>query len=210
ADLHLELPTTLGDISYSYRNRKPLPEVISRTAPDGYEWKMELVGRSAYAFLLRRIMHLEADPDAIVSKALDQTPGALLDLVPTQSGKADLVLRSGDLLAQFLSLDLEHVHSQLRTTLGGNGQIEISALFAECGKDEITTVVPVHIQTEKGSLQANKILRNLSYASIQFPNTPCRAVVVQVLDHNVLALFEIEKEFDELRIVQEHHVRLIR
>ena len=43
--LALELPKNLGDIFYSFRYRKELPESIAKTADKGFEWIIEGTGQ---------------------------------------------------------------------------------------------------------------------------------------------------------------------
>lgn len=39
-ELGFEPPKNLGDIIYSYKYRKNLPEEITKTAPNGYYWRI--------------------------------------------------------------------------------------------------------------------------------------------------------------------------
>ena len=54
ADLKIPRPKNLGDVVYSYRYRKRLPEGISNTAPEGKEWYIKGEGGGLYASTLKR------------------------------------------------------------------------------------------------------------------------------------------------------------
>jgi hypothetical protein len=52
------LPKNLGDVIYSFRYRKELPDDIKKTAEEGFEWVIEGAGRSKYRFRLTKINRL--------------------------------------------------------------------------------------------------------------------------------------------------------
>ena len=53
--LGLDLPDNIGDVIYSFRFRKPLPEKIIETQPKEMEWVIELAGTARYRFKLVNI-----------------------------------------------------------------------------------------------------------------------------------------------------------
>src|ERR1700722_4340015 len=50
--LRIDRPDNLGDVIYTFKFRRPLPEEITRTAPKGKAWIIEGAGRSRYRFRL--------------------------------------------------------------------------------------------------------------------------------------------------------------
>ncbi len=50
--LGVKLPKNIGDVLYSFRYRKDLPEAITKTAPEEREWIIEGAGRAQYRFRL--------------------------------------------------------------------------------------------------------------------------------------------------------------
>src|SRR3989304_7110404 len=51
-ELKIDLPKNLGDVVYSFRYRAALPEAIGKTAPEGSEWVIRLIGQAKYMFSL--------------------------------------------------------------------------------------------------------------------------------------------------------------
>jgi len=62
--LNIQLPKNLGDVIYSFKFRKPLPNAIIDRAPDGKEWVIKNVGRAKYAFVAVKKARILPIPDA--------------------------------------------------------------------------------------------------------------------------------------------------
>ena len=62
-------PKNVGDILYSSRYRRKLPESIQATAPVGYEWIIRGRGQSRYRFVLVRPIPLV--PNELTAEDLD-------------------------------------------------------------------------------------------------------------------------------------------
>ncbi len=58
SSLGVALPKNLGDLIYSFRFRRDLPQAISSTAPAGSEWTIELSGGSTYRFRLAPVSRI--------------------------------------------------------------------------------------------------------------------------------------------------------
>ena len=72
--LGIDLPKNLGDVIYSYRFRKNLPEPITTTQPDGMEWVIELAGTGRYRFKLGKISRIVPRNDLVAIDIPDATP----------------------------------------------------------------------------------------------------------------------------------------
>jgi len=52
-ELGHEVPMNLGDVVYSFRYRRELPESITSRAPSGREWAIFPAGKSVYCFRIQ-------------------------------------------------------------------------------------------------------------------------------------------------------------
>src|SRR3954454_530846 len=48
--LGLRVPSNLGDVPYTFRFRKPLPDSVRAKAPKNRDWVIRITGRGRYAF----------------------------------------------------------------------------------------------------------------------------------------------------------------
>ena len=67
-------PKSLGDVIYSFRYRKSLPDSILATQPNGKEWIIEGAGIARYRFRLVKINRIIPRDGLIVTDVPDATP----------------------------------------------------------------------------------------------------------------------------------------
>ncbi len=61
--LNVRLPKNLGDLVYSFRYRRPMPDPILKTQTEGHEWVIEGAGRARYLFSLVRVKPNYSQPE---------------------------------------------------------------------------------------------------------------------------------------------------
>jgi hypothetical protein len=69
-----QLDLNPGDVPYSYRYRRALPEKIIATQPEGLEWIIEGAGRSRYRFRLVPATRIAPRTDMAAIDIPDSTP----------------------------------------------------------------------------------------------------------------------------------------
>jgi len=74
-ELGISLPKNLGDVVYSFRYRKALPESIQAKAREGKMWIIRPAGRAKYTFVLVPDRPLVPNENMAVTKVPDATPG---------------------------------------------------------------------------------------------------------------------------------------
>ena len=74
AELGVALPKNLGDVMYSYRYRKALPDDVIATQPAGFEWIIEGAGDARYLFRLVPFNRIVPNPNLLSIKIPDATP----------------------------------------------------------------------------------------------------------------------------------------
>ncbi len=70
-------PKNVGDILYSSRYRRNLPDSVRATAPEGCEWIIRGRGPSRYRFVLVRPIPLVPNERMGATKVPDATPGVV-------------------------------------------------------------------------------------------------------------------------------------
>ena len=73
--LRIKLPKNLGDLIYSFRYRADLPERIRATAGEGEIWIIRPTGKARYRIVLVPDRPIHPNPNLVVTKVPDATPG---------------------------------------------------------------------------------------------------------------------------------------
>ncbi|WP_199823893.1 hypothetical protein [Labrenzia sp. OB1] len=101
------------------------------------------------------------------------------------------------------------LQNHLRTTVKGVGQIEIDELYVGIDKRGCHFVIPVQAKGGKDQISIVQIDQDIHFVEEKFPGMRCRAIAAQFMDSNVVALFELTLQDDEIKVVEERHYRLV-
>jgi hypothetical protein len=207
-ELKIVLPDNVGDITYSFRYRTPLPQRIIDTQPKGLEWIIEGAGKSRYRFKLvsatriRPNEHLadiaipDATPEIIRAYALDDEQALLA------------IVRYNRLIDTFLGLTTYSLQNHLRTTVKGIGQIEIDELYVGLDKHGCHYAIPVQAKGGKDQIGVVQTTQDIRFVEQRFPSMRCRAIAAQFMKDGV-ALFELTLHNEKIKVVDERHYRLV-
>lgn len=207
--LGIDLPKNLGDVIYSVRYRAPMPESILNTQPSGMEWVIEGRGRASYHFKLVKINRIIPNPELIVIKIPDSTP-EIVGLYALSDEQALLAkIRYNRLIDIFLGLTTYSLQNHLRTTVKGVGQIEIDEIYVGIDDRGRHFVMPVQAKGGNDQLSVVQTSQDIKCCSDKYPNLICRAISAQFMDDNLIALFELVVQEDQIKIVQERHYKLV-
>lgn len=207
--LGLPLPKNLGDVIYSLRYRTALPVSITRTQPEGYEWTIVGAGRAEYKFKLARVNRIRPNPHLILSKLPDATPQIVRAYSLSDEQALLCQLRYNRLLDIFLGMATYSLQSHLRTYVKNVGQIEIDELYVGVNSRGAQFVIPVQAKGGTDELSVVQTFQDLECCSVKFPDLICRPISAQFLENGTIALFELCKVDDEIRVVQEKHFELV-
>jgi len=209
ATLDIALPKNLGDAIYSFRFRTALPAEIVSTAPKGMEWNIELAGKGVYRFRLRTMVRIVPRQDLIVIKIPDATPEivALYALSDEQALLAKV--RYNRLVDIFLGITTYSLQNHLRTTVSGIGQIEVDEIYVGVNRNGQQFVVPVQAKGGSDQLGVTQTHQDLACCSQKFPRLTCRPVSTQFMADDVIALFELTLDGEDVKVVDEKHYRLV-
>jgi hypothetical protein len=199
----------LGDIIYSYRYRKPLPQKILATAPAGKEWIIVGAGLAKYKFVLASSSGVEPRADLVTIKIPDATP-EIISLYAFSDEQALLAkLRYNRLIDIFLGIAAFSLQNHLRTTVSEMGQIEIDEVYVGLSKGGIHYIIPVQAKVGNDRIGVVQLLQDLTWCKEKYPHLIPRAIAAQFISTDKIAIFELTLEGYDLKIVEERHYQLV-
>lgn len=207
--LEVDLPDNLGDVIYSIRYRTSMPEKILSVQPQGMEWIIEGKGRSRYAFRLVRFNRIVPNTKLVTIKVPDSTPEIVSAYALSDEQALLAKVRYNRLVDVFLGIASYSLQNHLRTTVDGIGQIEIDEIYVGIDKHGRQYVMPVQAKGGSDQLAAVQIKQDIAWCAQKYPNLICRAISVQFIEDNLIAMFELVQEADEIKVAEERHYRLV-
>lgn len=200
----IKVPKNLPDIAYQAQ-KKPAPVVINSTAPFGCEWILEATGGGGFCFKLvdsnkihpdagAEERHLE-DKAAAISEAFDMSEQARLELQ----------IQENDLLSDFFGREMSFATRPPRGFVQGIGQVDFDAIFVVRDEPHARLMVTVQYETRPQPICGHKARRMLKFADTRYPDWKTKAVVVQRLADNRVAILELRKLFESTEVVNEVH-----
>ena len=200
----------LGDITYSFRHRNPLPDSILATQPEGREWIIEGAGPGRYRFrLVSTASRIVPREDLVVVDIPDATPEVIRAHKLDDEQALLAMVRYNRLIDTFLGLTAYSLQNHLRTTVRDVGQIEIDELYIGIDKRGCHYVIPVQAKGKKDQIGIVQPSQDIRFAEQKFPGMRCRAIAAQFLRDEVVALFELTLQAGEIKVVEERHYRLV-
>jgi len=207
--LGLRPPKNLGDVVYSFRYRSRLPDAIREKAPEGHEWIIRPAGRGQYTFAL--VAKARIVPSAMLAetKILDSTPGVIARYSFTDEQALLAKLRYNRLIDVFTGLTCYSLQSHLRTTVPGMGQVETDEIYIGVDSRGAQYALPVQAKGRTEQIGVVQIEQDLAVCETKFRELICRPIASQLMDKELIALFELEQGERGVRIVAERHYRLV-
>jgi len=223
----------LGDVIYAYRHRRPLPDGILHTQPEGRAWMILGAGDGAYRFRLVKLTHIERSPGRTVIPIPDATPEIVAKYKLGDEQALLAKIRYNRLVDIFLGLTTYSLQNHLRTKIPNYGQIEIDELYVGVDKDGRHYVIPVQAKGPKDRLGAIQTIQDILYcgaiqpvansvkARTDFSKLKCRAVSAQLFRDDAInkdgkrvkvetiVMFELKFDGDEVMIEDERHYQWV-
>ena len=208
-ELGLDEAGNLGDVLYSFRYRRALPDSILATQTDGREWIIAGAGKGRYRFKLVSKTQILPRNDLVLVDIPDATPELIRAYKLDDEQALLAVVRYNRLIDTFLGLTTYSLQNHLRTTVRGVGQIEIDELYVGLDKRGCHYVIPVQAKGGADRIGIVQTEQDIRFVEQKYPGMRCRAVAAQFLPENAVALFELAVQDDEVRVVEERHYRLV-
>lgn len=207
--LGIKLPKNLGDVVYSFRYRAPLPVSITTKAPKGKEWIIRPAGASKYCFAATSQATIVPNKMMAETKVPDSTPG-VIGLYKLSDEQALLaILRYNRLIDIFTGVACYSLQNHLRTTVPHIGQLETDEIYIGVDKRGAHYVFPVQAKGGNDTLSVVQIEQDLALCASKFPSLICRSIGAQFIEDDLIALFEFEKDKDDVAVSSEKHYRLV-
>lgn len=208
-DLGIDLPKNLGDVVYSIRYRTALPDKIIETQPEGMEWIVVGSGRAQYTFRLVKLNRVVPRQELMARKIPDATPELISAYALNDEQALLAIVRYNRLIDIFLGLTTYSLQNHLRTTLGHGSQIEIDEIYVGLDRRGCHYIIPVQAKGGKDQISVVQTQQDIQCCTEKFPGIACRAVSAQFMEGDLIALFELTVENDEVKVVDERHYRLV-
>ncbi len=207
--LGFAVPKNLGDIVYSYKYRKRLPEEIIQTAPDGFYWRIKNIGIAQHEFILTQGSEF-IEPDAMLAtiKIPDATPGIVRKHSISDEQALLAIVRYNRLVDIFLGITCYSLQNHLRTTVTGIGQVETDEIYVAIDKAGQQYIIPVQAKGRSDKLGISQIEQDLALCAEKYPELICRSIACQFMPHDVVAMFEFAMEEDRIVKMNERHYKI--
>lgn len=209
SQLNIKLPKNLGDLIYSFRYRIQLPEAILSTQPEGLEWVIAGAGRAKYQFKLVTATRIEPNTALVVVDIPDATPELIRAYSLDDEQALLAIVRYNRLIDTFLGLTTYSLQNHLRTTVTGVGQIEIDELYVGLDKRGCHYIIPVQAKGGSDQIGIVQTSQDIRFVEEKFPAMRCRAIAAQFMADDIIALFELTLQDDDIKVVEERHYRLV-
>jgi hypothetical protein len=209
-ELAPDLDLNPGDVVYSYRFRRQLPDLILATQPPGMEWIIEGAGRGRYRFKLVSYNRVLPRTDLATISIPDSTPEIIRAYALDDEQALLAIVRYNRLIDIFLGLTTYSLQNHLRTTVKGVGQIEIDELYLGIDRYGCHYAIPVQAKGGKDQIGVVQTQQDMAWVAQKFPGMRCRAIAAQFMERGKrVAMFELTVRDDQLLVVDEKQYQLV-
>lgn len=204
-------PKNFGDVIYTFRYRRQLPADILATQPQGLYWLILGAGDARYRFRLSRLCYIEPTPGLLVRKIPDATPEIITHYALNDEQALLAKVRYNRLIDIFLGITAYSLQNHLRTKIANYGQIEIDELYVGLDSRGAQYIVPVQAKGGSDKLGVIQTIQDTIFCQTQDRYTSCipRTVSAQFMGKDVIAMFELSFDGDDVAIIQEKHYKLV-
>jgi hypothetical protein len=213
--LGLRRPANLGDVPYTFRMRRPLPDEVMECAPMGKQWVIRGAGRSKYVFELVKQAWFFPDLSLDVTKIPDSTPTIINKYALTDEQALLAILRYNRLVDIFSGVTCYSLQNHLRTTVPEIGQIETDEIYLGIDGRGAHYLLPVQAKGGSDNLGVVQIEQDFALArKVKFRHLVPRCIGVQSVEDDEfqprIVLFEFAEDSQgEIVLSREKHYRLV-
>lgn len=209
--LGVKPPKNFGDVVYTFRYRKRLPQSILDTQPKGKYWLILGAGAAKYRFRLSNLAYIEPTKGMLVRKIPDATPEIIARYAFSDEQALLAKIRYNRLIDIFLGITTYSLQNHLRTTIPNYGQIEIDELYVGVDARGAQYVIPVQAKGGKDTLGVIQTIQDTVFCQteVRYAHSISRPVSAQFMTDDIIALFELNFDGDDVSIVQERHYKLV-
>ncbi|WP_080835193.1 MULTISPECIES: DNA cytosine methyltransferase [Cohnella] len=208
--LGIRLPKNIGDVIYSYRFRKAFPKEILDTCSGEEEWTIEGIGDAKYRFKLYSSgAKISPSPNMFQIKIPDSTPEIIAKYAFSDEQALLARVRYNRLIDIFTGITTYSLQNHLRTKIPSIGQIEIDEIYVGVNKKGEHFIIPVQAKIGGDNIGITQVKQDLEYCNYRYPTLKHKAIAVHAKEPNLIAMFELVIQNDELKVVEERHYILV-
>ena len=208
--LEIAIPKNFGDIIYTYKYRKRLPQEIINTAPESFYWRIKNVGTAQYEFVLTQGSEfVEIDTMLATIKIPDGTPSIVKKYSISDEQALLAIVRYNRLIDIFLGVTCYSLQNHLRTTVTGIGQVETDEIYVGIDKAGQQYIIPVQAKGGTDKLGISQIEQDLALCAEKYPELICRSIACQFVTRDIVAMFEFAIEEQRIVKVNERHYKIV-
>jgi hypothetical protein len=201
----------IPDITYTYRSRGKLPVSVRSTG----DWIIKPKGKGNFAFTKsNRPPFFTIQEELASTEILNSLPDIVEKYIQEDEQGLLSAIRYNRLIDIFTGITCFHLQSHIRTTIEGEGQIEIDDLYVGVDRDGNEYILPLEAKSpdDRDKLGWVQISNLVKFAHQNFPKLKCRPICAKPININTIHLIEFEDkiDFDEIQIEKEKRYRLIR
>lgn len=197
---------------YEFRSRRPLPPDIAVTAKPGFDWTIELAGKSKYQFKQVRGLYIEPRADLASIPIPDSTPEIVVKYALDDEQALLAKIRYNRLIDIFLGIAAYSLQNHLRTSAemdqGGRSQIEIDELYVGVDKQGRHYAIPVQAKGGKDKLSTMQSKQDIYWCRERLPDLECRAISAQFVKDEIV-LFLVTDKSGDIKVVEEKRYKLV-
>lgn len=199
-----------ADLVYYFRFRKPLPESIVSKAPDGHEWIIRGAGKGKYKLVaVPNQVRVRPRGSLVTTKVPDATPEIIRASALGDEQALLALVRYNRLLDIFLGLTTYSLQNHLRTTVKGIGQVEVDEVYVGLDRFGVQYILPVQAKGGTDEIGLTQIEQDLGVCEEKWPHMEARAIAVQFMDDDKIAMFELGLQDSQVAVIREAHYRLV-
>lgn len=211
--LGMERPDNLGDVVYTFRYRRQLPQSIRSVLSDRETWIIRGVDDSSttsYEFVAVPIEQTTVQPrlGLAETKVPDSTPGLIAKYALSDEQALLAKLRYNRLVDIYTGVACYSLQNHLRTKVN-RVQVETDEVYIGIDKRGIHYVFPVQAKGGKDVLNFVQIEQDVAMCALKFPDLVCRPIAAQFMGPDLIALFLFEPTAEGVALVSEKHYRLV-
>ncbi len=210
ARLGIAIPKNVGDLVYSFRYRRDLPESITQAATEGETWIIRGTGRGKYRFASVALTPIVPNEQLALTKVPDATPQIILRYALSDEQALLAIIRHTRLIDIFTRTSCYSLQNHLRTTVEAMGQIETDEVYVGVDQRGAQYVFPIQAKGGKDKLGIVQVEQDMAMCQEKFPTLICVPIAAQFMSDDVIALFSFEQSTGDLPKVQvEKHYKLV-
>jgi hypothetical protein len=146
----------------------------------------------------------------VETKIPDATPGVIVRYSLNDEQALLARLRYNRVIDIFTGLTCYSLQNHLRTTLPGGSQIETDEIYIGLDKRGVHYILPVQGKGRKDKKGIVQIEQDYNMCAAKFFRLLCRAIAAQLIDDDLIALFEFEQTNEGIKVAAEKHYRLVK